>query len=176
MMIKIGNEQWKDWPAKFCYKNVMIWYNRELLSGEKEGLIQLPSDQALLIDPAFRPFLEKYAAVSIFNSFFFTFTEFCLKIYLALAMNLNVAWGCLFCWLCWSSLEAFRTWVSVPHPNSLYLIYGLFLLEFDTELLFCLDQIRRCWVRDHKKMLVVMFYPVQSTGLLALFLNFLGII
>lgn len=36
---------------------------RELLSGEKEGLLQLPSDKALLSDPAFRPFVEKYAAV-----------------------------------------------------------------------------------------------------------------
>ena len=36
---------------------------RELLSGEKEGLLQLPSDKALLSDPVFRPFVEKYAAV-----------------------------------------------------------------------------------------------------------------
>lgn len=36
---------------------------RELLSGEKEGLIQLPSDKALLEDPVFRPLVEKYAAV-----------------------------------------------------------------------------------------------------------------
>lgn len=37
--------------------------NRELLSGEKEGLLQLPSDKALLEDPVFRPLVEKYAAV-----------------------------------------------------------------------------------------------------------------
>lgn len=42
-------------------------YCRELLSGEKEGLLQLPSDKALLSDPAFRPLVEKYAAVSIYN-------------------------------------------------------------------------------------------------------------
>lgn len=36
---------------------------RELLSGEKEGLLQLPSDKALLDDPVFRPLVEKYAAV-----------------------------------------------------------------------------------------------------------------
>ncbi|XVE96763.1 hypothetical protein REPUB_Repub02eG0250800 [Reevesia pubescens] len=35
--------------------------NRELLSGEKEGLIQLPTDKALLEDPVFRPLVEKYA-------------------------------------------------------------------------------------------------------------------
>jgi len=40
---------------------------RELLSGEKEGLLQLPSDKALLSDPVFRPLVEKYAAVCIFN-------------------------------------------------------------------------------------------------------------
>ncbi|XP_058212668.1 L-ascorbate peroxidase, cytosolic-like [Rhododendron vialii] len=37
-------------------------YFKELLSGEKEGLVQLPSDKALLIDPVFRPLVEKYAA------------------------------------------------------------------------------------------------------------------
>jgi L-ascorbate peroxidase len=36
---------------------------RELLTGEKEGLLQLPSDKALLSDPVFRPLVEKYAAV-----------------------------------------------------------------------------------------------------------------
>lgn len=38
---------------------------RELLSGEKEGLLQLPSDKALLSDPSFRPLVEKYAAVCL---------------------------------------------------------------------------------------------------------------
>jgi len=38
--------------------------NREILSGEKEGLLQLPTDKALLDDPLFLPFVEKYAAVS----------------------------------------------------------------------------------------------------------------
>nr|BAN58213.1 ascorbate peroxidase [Solanum melongena] len=37
-------------------------YFKELLSGEKEGLLQLPSDKALLSDPAFRTHVEKYAA------------------------------------------------------------------------------------------------------------------
>lgn len=40
---------------------------RELLSGEKEGLLQLPSDKALLSDPSFRPLVEKYAAVCIWS-------------------------------------------------------------------------------------------------------------
>ncbi|KAI3450502.1 hypothetical protein Pfo_007167 [Paulownia fortunei] len=37
-------------------------YFTELLSGEKEGLLQLPSDKALLSDPVFRRLVEKYAA------------------------------------------------------------------------------------------------------------------
>lgn len=40
---------------------------RELLSGEKEDLLQLPSDKALLTDPVFRPLVEKYAAVCILD-------------------------------------------------------------------------------------------------------------
>lgn len=42
-----------------------LGFYRELLTGEKDGLIQLPSDKALLNDPAFRPLVEKYAAVCI---------------------------------------------------------------------------------------------------------------
>ncbi|GAY38256.1 hypothetical protein CUMW_035290 [Citrus unshiu] len=41
--------------------------NRELLTGEKDGLLQLPSDKALLDDPVFRPLVEKYAAVRMLN-------------------------------------------------------------------------------------------------------------
>ncbi|KAL6203121.1 hypothetical protein ACLB2K_026824 [Fragaria x ananassa] len=37
-------------------------YFTVLLSGEKEGLLQLPTDKALLSDPVFRPLVEKYAA------------------------------------------------------------------------------------------------------------------
>lgn len=40
--------------------------DRELLTGEKDGLLQLPSDKTLLTDPVFRPLVEKYAAVCIF--------------------------------------------------------------------------------------------------------------
>lgn len=36
-------------------------YFKELVSGEKEALIQLPSDKALVEDPAFRPYVEEYA-------------------------------------------------------------------------------------------------------------------
>jgi len=43
---------------------------RELLSGEKEGLLQLVSDKALLDDPVFRPLVEKYAAVCLSFPFF----------------------------------------------------------------------------------------------------------
>lgn len=36
-------------------------YFTELLTGEKEGLLQLPSDKALIEDPAFRQYVELYA-------------------------------------------------------------------------------------------------------------------
>lgn len=36
-------------------------YFKELLTGEKEGLLQLPSDKALVPDPGFAPFTKKYA-------------------------------------------------------------------------------------------------------------------
>lgn len=42
----------------------------ELLTGEKDDLLQLPSDKALLTDSVFRPLVEKYAAVSIFLYFY----------------------------------------------------------------------------------------------------------
>uniref|UniRef100_A0A7N2M7V6 L-ascorbate peroxidase n=1 Tax=Quercus lobata TaxID=97700 RepID=A0A7N2M7V6_QUELO len=50
----------------------------ELLSGEKEGLIQLPSDEALLEDPIFRPLVEKYAADE--EAFFADYAEAHLKL------------------------------------------------------------------------------------------------
>ncbi|XP_043703186.1 L-ascorbate peroxidase 2, cytosolic-like [Telopea speciosissima] len=37
-------------------------YFVELLEGEKEGLLQLPTDKVLVEDPAFIPYVEKYAA------------------------------------------------------------------------------------------------------------------
>jgi hypothetical protein len=40
-------------------------YHRELLSGDKEGLLQLPSDKTLLSDPVFHPLVEKYAVVCL---------------------------------------------------------------------------------------------------------------
>ncbi|GMP29242.1 hypothetical protein CsSME_00004437 [Camellia sinensis var. sinensis] len=51
---------------------------RELLNGEKEGLIQLPSDKALLEDPIFCPLVEKYAADE--NVFFADYAEAHLKL------------------------------------------------------------------------------------------------
>lgn len=51
---------------KLCYNFSLN--GRELLSGEKEGLLQLPSDKALLEDPVFRPLVEKYAAVCRLHS------------------------------------------------------------------------------------------------------------
>ncbi|KAH7542566.1 hypothetical protein FEM48_Zijuj02G0087600 [Ziziphus jujuba var. spinosa] len=53
-------------------------YFKELLSGEKEGLLQLPTDKALLNDPVFRPLVEKYAADE--DAFFADYTEAHLKL------------------------------------------------------------------------------------------------
>lgn len=53
-------------------------YFKELLSGEKEGLLQLPSDKALLADPAFRHLVEKYAADE--DAFFADYAEAHLKL------------------------------------------------------------------------------------------------
>nr|AHI54569.1 ascorbate peroxidase [Camellia japonica] len=53
-------------------------YFTELLTGEKEGLLQLPSDKALLDDPAFRPLVEKYAADE--DAFFADYAEAHMKL------------------------------------------------------------------------------------------------
>ncbi|XP_022944162.1 L-ascorbate peroxidase, cytosolic-like [Cucurbita moschata] len=53
-------------------------YFKELLSGEKEGLLQLPSDKALLTDSVFRPLVEKYAADE--DAFFADYAEAHLKL------------------------------------------------------------------------------------------------
>ncbi|KAJ6804673.1 L-ascorbate peroxidase 2, cytosolic [Iris pallida] len=53
-------------------------YYKELLTGEKEGLLQLPSDKALLSDPVFRPLVEKYAADE--DAFFADYSEAHLKL------------------------------------------------------------------------------------------------
>lgn len=47
------------------------------MTGDKEGLLQLPSDKALLTDPVFRPLVDKYAAVrtlSFFGCFDITYS------------------------------------------------------------------------------------------------------
>ncbi|KAI4386030.1 hypothetical protein MLD38_004002 [Melastoma candidum] len=62
-------------------KNPLVFdnsYFTELLTGEKEGLLQLPSDKALLADPAFRPLVEKYAADE--DAFFTDYAEAHLKL------------------------------------------------------------------------------------------------
>ncbi|KAH0454906.1 hypothetical protein IEQ34_016830 [Dendrobium chrysotoxum] len=53
-------------------------YFTELLTGEKEGLLQLPSDKALLTDPVFRPLVDKYAADE--DAFFADYAEAHLKL------------------------------------------------------------------------------------------------
>ncbi|XP_074312093.1 L-ascorbate peroxidase 2, cytosolic-like isoform X2 [Silene latifolia] len=62
-------------------KNPLVFdnsYFKELISGEKDGLIQLPSDKALLDDPAFRPYVEKYAQDE--DVFFADYAEAHLKL------------------------------------------------------------------------------------------------
>ncbi|XXG81116.1 hypothetical protein AAC387_Pa09g1824 [Persea americana] len=53
-------------------------YFTELLTGEKEGLLQLPSDKTLLTDPVFRPLVDKYAADE--DAFFADYCEAHLKL------------------------------------------------------------------------------------------------
>nr|GEX83922.1 L-ascorbate peroxidase, cytosolic [Tanacetum cinerariifolium] len=53
-------------------------YYKELLAGEKAGLLKLPSDKALLADPIFRPLVEKYAADQ--NAFFQAYSESFMKL------------------------------------------------------------------------------------------------
>ncbi|XVF46413.1 hypothetical protein PTKIN_Ptkin03bG0024600 [Pterospermum kingtungense] len=53
-------------------------YFLELLTGEKEGLLQLPTDKVLLADPVFRPLVEKYAADE--DAFFADYAESHLKL------------------------------------------------------------------------------------------------
>ncbi|XVE79704.1 hypothetical protein DITRI_Ditri14bG0079100 [Diplodiscus trichospermus] len=53
-------------------------YFKELLAGDKEGLLKLPTDKILLSDPAFRPLVEKYAADE--DAFFADYTEAHLKL------------------------------------------------------------------------------------------------
>uniref|UniRef100_A0A7N0V123 L-ascorbate peroxidase n=1 Tax=Kalanchoe fedtschenkoi TaxID=63787 RepID=A0A7N0V123_KALFE len=61
--------------------NPLIFDNsffKELLSGEKEGLLQLPTDTVLVNDPVFRPLVEKYAADE--DAFFEDYKEGHLKL------------------------------------------------------------------------------------------------
>ena len=55
----------KSFKCAFMLRRVsyLCYCNRELLSGVKAGLLQLPTDKALLTDPVFRPLVDKYAAV-----------------------------------------------------------------------------------------------------------------
>ncbi|XP_058093424.1 L-ascorbate peroxidase, cytosolic-like [Magnolia sinica] len=53
-------------------------YFIEHLSGEKEGLLQLPTDKALLSDPVFRPLVEKYVADE--DAFFADYAKAHLKL------------------------------------------------------------------------------------------------
>jgi L-ascorbate peroxidase len=48
------------YPNALCFS---VNYYRELLKGEAEGLLKLPTDKALLDDPKFRHYVELYAKV-----------------------------------------------------------------------------------------------------------------
>ncbi|XP_043697934.1 L-ascorbate peroxidase, cytosolic-like [Telopea speciosissima] len=48
-------------------------YFTELITGEKAGLLQLPTDKVLVEDPSFRPYVEKYAKDE--DAFFADYTE-----------------------------------------------------------------------------------------------------
>lgn len=50
-------------------KKMLLNFIRELLSGDKDELLKLPTDKALLSDSVFRPLVDKYAAVCISISF-----------------------------------------------------------------------------------------------------------
>ncbi|KAD6119851.1 hypothetical protein R6Q59_025875 [Mikania micrantha] len=67
-----------DGPWTF---NPMVFdnsYFKELIAGEKQGLVQLPSDKTLLTDPVFRPLVEKFATDQ--SAFFQAFAESFLKL------------------------------------------------------------------------------------------------
>ncbi|XP_057953849.1 L-ascorbate peroxidase, cytosolic [Malania oleifera] len=53
-------------------------YFTVLLAGDQEGLLMLPTDKALLTDPAFRPYVDKYAADE--DAFFADYAEAHLKL------------------------------------------------------------------------------------------------
>ncbi|KAI3749953.1 hypothetical protein L2E82_20574 [Cichorium intybus] len=53
-------------------------YFKELLAGEKEGLIQLHTDKVLLEDPVLRPLVEKFAADQ--DAFFAAYAESFMKL------------------------------------------------------------------------------------------------
>ncbi|WOG86956.1 hypothetical protein DCAR_0206175 [Daucus carota subsp. sativus] len=53
-------------------------YFKELLTGEKEGLLQLATDKSLLNDHVFRPLVEKYAADE--DAFFTDYAESHMKL------------------------------------------------------------------------------------------------
>ena len=50
------------------------YVNRELLKGGQRGLLQLPTDKALVADPKFRRYVKLYAKVIYsFNNLFYQF-------------------------------------------------------------------------------------------------------
>jgi L-ascorbate peroxidase len=51
-------------PLIFSHPFIVTLDTRELLKGESEGLLQLPTDKALLDDPKFRHYVELYAKVT----------------------------------------------------------------------------------------------------------------
>lgn len=58
-----------DCSCFYCFPHVhcQCFDIRELLNGESEGLLKLPTDKALLDDPEFRRYVELYAKVTVFS-------------------------------------------------------------------------------------------------------------
>mgnify|MGYP006950775299 CR=1 FL=1 len=50
-----------------CFLMFCFALSRELVTGEKDGLLQLPSDKALIADPDFHPYVVKYAEVKVMH-------------------------------------------------------------------------------------------------------------
>ncbi|KAG6488651.1 hypothetical protein ZIOFF_049900 [Zingiber officinale] len=67
------HDQWMEELDPLVESCPLVVAKGELLSGEKEDLLQLPSHKALLTDPVFHPLVEKYAADE--DAFFADYAE-----------------------------------------------------------------------------------------------------
>ncbi|RZC70796.1 hypothetical protein C5167_033934 [Papaver somniferum] len=68
--------------------------NRELLSREKEGLIQFPTDKRLLTDPIFRPLADKGAETMEFCKRYLNVEIMNIRMELLAASSVQYLYGC----------------------------------------------------------------------------------